>query len=158
VLQKLGLSIAAAVFVSDQITKPVILSVFDTGPRVIEVTPFFNLVLVYNRGVSFGLLSNDSPYGPYLLAALAVAIAAAIWHFILRRADRRLSAVSAGLIIGGAFGNALDRLLYGAVVDFLDFHAAGHHWPAFNIADCAIVVGAALMVVDSLFMQPKTHT
>lgn len=157
-MQKLGLAIAAAVFVSDQITKPVILSVFDTGPRVIEVTSFFNLVLVYNRGVSFGLLSNDSPYGPYLLAALAVVIAGAIWHFILRPADRRFSAVAAGLIIGGAFGNALDRLLYGAVVDFLDFHVAGYHWPAFNIADCAIVVGAVLMVVDSLFTTPKTHT
>lgn len=155
-LQKLGLGIAAAVFVSDQITKPVILSVFETGPRVIEVTSFFNLVLVYNRGVSFGLLSNDSPYGPYLLAGLACVIAAAIWHFILRRAEARFTAISAGLIIGGAFGNALDRLLYGAVVDFLDFHVAGYHWPAFNIADCAIVVGAALMVYDSLFLQPKT--
>ena len=152
-MQKLGLIIAAVVFVVDQITKPWILSVFEAGPRVIEVTSFFNLVLVYNRGVSFGLLSNDHVAGPFLLAGLAVVVAIAIWYWMLRTADTRWMAIACGLIVGGAFGNALDRLLYGAVVDFLDFHVAGWHWPAFNVADCGIVVGAVLLAADGLFVR-----
>lgn len=157
-MQRIGLSLAAAIFVADQISKPLILSLFETRGSWIEVTSFFNLVLVYNKGVSFGLLSNDAPYGPYLLAALAVAIAGLIWYFLLRRAEHRMMAVAAGLIVGGALGNALDRVLYGGVVDFLDFHVAGYHWPAFNIADCAIVVGAALLAFDGLFGKAKTPT
>ena len=130
-MQRLGLILAVCVFGLDQISKPWILSVFDGGVRFVEVTPFFNLVLVYNRGVSFGLLSNDSSFGPYILAGLAIAIALAIYYFLL------------------------DRLLYGAVVDFLDFHIAGYHWPSFNVADCAIVVGAFLIAYDGLFGTPN---
>ncbi len=154
-MQRLGLVLALLVFALDQISKPLILSVFADGARAIEVTSFFNLVLVYNRGVSFGLLSNDNPFGPYLLAALAIGIAVAIYHFLMRKAETRLMIMACGLVIGGAFGNALDRLLYGAVVDFLDLHIGGYHWPAFNVADCAIVVGAVLIAVDGLFGAPK---
>lgn len=157
-MQRFGLVVAALVFAADQISKPWILSVFEGGARPVEVTPFFNLVLVYNRGVSFGLFSNDSAYGPYILAGLAVAIALGIWWFLLRKATGRYMAVACGMIVGGAFGNALDRLLYGGVVDFLDFHIAGYHWPAFNIADCAIVVGAVLVAADGLFGKPKPLT
>lgn len=157
-MQRLGLAIATVVFAADQISKPWILSVFEGGARPVEVTSFFNLVLVYNRGVSFGLFSNDSTSGPFILAALAVAIALGIWWFLLRKAGARLMAIACGLIIGGAFGNALDRLLYGGVVDFLDFHVAGYHWPAFNIADCAIVVGAVLIAADGLFGKAKPLT
>ena len=154
-MQRLGLILAVVVFALDQISKPWILSVFEDRFQAIEVSPFFNLVLVYNRGVSFGMFTNDLAHGPYLLAGMAVAIAAGVWWFLLRRAEKTIMAIAAGLIIGGAFGNALDRLLYGAVVDFLDFHVAGYHWPAFNIADCAIVVGAAVLVFDGLFGGAK---
>ncbi|MEC9268273.1 MAG: signal peptidase II [Pseudomonadota bacterium] len=157
-MQRLGLAIATVVFAADQISKPWILSVFEGGARPVEVTSFFNLVLVYNRGVSFGLFSNDSTSGPFILAGLAVAIALGIWWFLLRKVGARLMAIACGLIIGGAFGNALDRLLYGGVVDFLDFHVAGYHWPAFNIADCAIVVGAVLIAADGLFGKAKPLT
>lgn len=157
-MQKLGLAVAAIVFIVDQITKPWILSVFDTGPRIVEVTPFFNLVLVYNKGVSFGMLSNDHVAGPFLLAGLAILVAGAIWYWLLRTADSRMMAVACGLIVGGAFGNALDRLLYGAVVDFLDFHLAGWHWPAFNVADCGIVVGAVVLALDGLFVKRTPPT
>ena len=155
IMQRLGLILAVCVFGLDQISKPWILSVFDGGVRFVEVTPFFNLVLVYNRGVSFGLLSNDSSFGPYILAGLAIAIALAIYYFLLRKTDKRIMVIACGLIIGGAFGNALDRLVYGAVVDFLDFHIAGYHWPSFNVADCAIVVGAFLIAYDGLFGTPN---
>ncbi|MDF1750812.1 MAG: signal peptidase II [Alphaproteobacteria bacterium] len=157
-MQRIGLLLAVCIFGLDQISKPWILSVFDGGARFVEVTPFFNLVLVYNRGVSFGLLSNNAEHGPYILAGLAVAIALAIYYFLLCKTEKRIMAIACGLIIGGAFGNALDRLLYGAVVDFLDFHVAGYHWPSFNVADCAIVVGAFLIAYDGLFgaaKQPK---
>lgn len=157
-MQRLGLALAAAVFLIDQVTKPWILSVFETGPRIIEVLPFFNLVLVYNRGVSFGLLSNDHIAGPFLLAGLAVLIAGGIWFWLMRTADTLLMTIACGLIIGGAFGNALDRILYGAVVDFLDFHVAGWHWPAFNVADCGIVVGAVLLAADGLFIKRDAPT
>lgn len=154
-MHRIGYLIAVLVFIADQVSKPWILSVFEANPRPIEVTGFFNLVLVYNRGVSFGLFSNDSAYGPFILAGMAVVIAGLIWHFLFRRAEYKLMVFACALVIGGAFGNALDRVLYGAVVDFLDFHAMGYHWPAFNIADCAIVCGAVLIAFDGLFGRPK---
>ena len=162
-MQKLGLIIAAVIFVVDQITKPVILGFFgnptlDQWVRPVEVLPFFNLVLVWNKGVSFGILSNDHVAGPFLLAGLAVIIAVGIWFWFMRSAETRYMAVCCGLIVGGAFGNAADRLLYGAVVDFLDFHVAGYHWPAFNVADCAIVVGAILLAADGLFVKRDAPT
>ena len=118
----------------------------------IEVTGFFNLVLVYNQGVSFSLLWFDGPAGPYLLALLALAIVGALLWWV-RRDPRPFNAVTAGLIVGGAVGNVIDRLYLGAVVDFLDFHAFGWHWPAFNVADSGIVVGALALVADGLFRR-----
>ncbi len=122
-------------------------------PRVIPVLPFFNLVLVWNRGVSFGMFGDGSA-GPWLLVLLAVGIVAALLWW-LRKAEGLLSVASLGLIIGGAVGNVIDRLVHGAVVDFLDFHAAGWHWPAFNVADSAITVGVVLLLAESLF--PSRH-
>ncbi len=144
------LLIALLVFLADQGSKWLILEVVMAPPRVIEVTGFFNLVLAYNRGVSFGLLSNDSPLGPYLLAGAALVIATGVMIWALRQ-KRRLPMVAAGLVVGGALGNMVDRLVLGAVVDFLDFHAYGWHWPAFNLADSAIVIGVGLLLFESLF-------
>jgi len=122
-------------------------------PRVIPVLPFFNLVLVWNQGVSFGMF-GDGSVGAWALVLLAAGIVVALVYW-LRKADSTLSVVSLGLIIGGAVGNVIDRLVHGAVVDFLDVHAAGWHWPAFNVADSAITVGVVLLLAESLF--PSRH-
>ena len=119
-------------------------------PRIIPLTDFFNLVLGLNRGVSFGMLDMQSPMGRWILAGLALTIIVAllIWMW---RTDKRLVTGALGLIVGGAVGNVIDRVLLGGVVDFLDFHWAGYHWPAFNVADIAITCGAAVLIWDSFF-------
>ena len=149
-----GLALAAAVIVLDQLTKWYMVDVVMAPPRVIEVTPFFNLVMTWNRGVSFGMLGDESGAGSWLLSLVAAAIVAGL-VFWLRRADRPILAVALGLVIGGALGNVIDRLRLGAVADFLDFHLAGYHWPAFNLADSAITVGVIALVVPSLFPGRK---
>ncbi len=147
--------IALLVLVLDQASKWVILKLVMDPPRIIEVTGFFSLVLAYNRGVSFGLFSSDWSLGPYVLAGIALLIAIGV-YFWVRHQHRVLPLVAAGMIIGGAFGNLIDRLVHGAVVDFLDFHLSGYHWPAFNVADSGIVIGVALLLYDSLFASGKT--
>lgn len=139
-----GAATAALAFALDQATKWWVLAHLMDPPRVIPIAPFFNLVLGWNRGVSFGLLSADHPATPWLLSSLALAVVAGLVAWTTR--DRRPGmAASVGFIAGGALGNVVDRLRHGAVTDFLDFHAAGYHWPAFNLADTAIFVGAALL-------------
>lgn len=143
------LAVAVLVLIADQATKLLIRLVFiDSLP--VEVTGFFNLVLAYNRGVSFSLFTSDSAYGPYLFALLSLTIAALLIWWALRQ-HRLFLAVVAGAIVGGAVGNVIDRLYLGAVVDFLDFHAFGWHWPAFNVADSAIVIGVLVLIGDGLF-------
>ena len=141
-----GAGTAALAFALDQATKWWVLAHLMDPPRVIPVTPFFNLVLAWNRGVSFGLLSADHPATPWLLSSLALAVIAGLVVWTTR--DRRPGmAASIGFIVGGALGNVVDRLRHGAVTDFLDFHVAGYHWPAFNLADSAIFVGVALLLL-----------
>jgi signal peptidase II len=141
-----GLTVALAILLVDQASKAIVLALL---AEPIRVTGFFNLVLVWNRGVSFGMLGGLGGSAPWLLIglALAVAVALTIW---LWRETRLLAGLALGLVIGGALGNAIDRVRFGAVVDFLDFHLSGYHWPAFNVADSAIVVGAGLLVLDGL--------
>ncbi|TCZ55761.1 signal peptidase II [Roseicella aquatilis] len=143
-----GLAFAALAFAIDQATKAAALATLALA-RGIEVLPFFNLVLVHNRGVTFGLLANDHPAGRWLLILLTgtITVALLVW---LRRAQSRTQAAALGLIIGGALGNLADRLRHGAVTDFLDFHAQGYHWPAFNLADSGIVLGVALLLIAEL--------
>ncbi len=148
-MTRLGLSLAALVVGLDQASKWWILADVMDPPRVIPITPFFNIVLVWNRGVSFGILNQESAWVPWLLTALALAICIGLFIW-LRRADGRWLAGGLGLIIGGALGNVIDRIRFGAVFDFLDVHAAGYHWPAFNVADAAITVGVATLLIDSL--------
>jgi len=148
-----GLLVAVIVFLLDQASKWWVLLDIMNPPRTIEVLPFFNLVLVWNRGVSFGMFPAGSLVGQWMLIGLAAAICVALL-FWLRGATNRLTVGAIGLIIGGAVGNVLDRLVHGAVVDFLDVHAAGYHWPAFNVADSAICVGAGLLILDSLTTKP----
>lgn len=151
---RFGLIVAVPVILLDQVTKWWILYAVMDPPRIIPVTDFFNIVLVWNRGVSFGMFGTESPWGPVLLSALALIISAGlvIW---LRRVEERFLAAAIGLVLGGAIGNVIDRVQYGAVADFLDFHAFGYHWPAFNVADSAITVGVVLLLYDSLFPARK---
>jgi len=150
-----GLAVTAMVLAVDQLTKWWIVFTVMQPPRVIEVTPFFNLVMGWNYGVSFGMLNSVPELGAWLLPGAVVAITAVlvVW---LYRVDRLRPAIGLGLIIGGAIGNLIDRLRFGAVADFLDFYAWGHHWPAFNAADSAITVGAVVLILDSLFVKDET--
>jgi len=146
-----GLIVSATVLIVDQVTKWWIVFTVMQPPRIIEVTPFFNLVMGWNYGISFGFLNSVPALAQWLLPMVAVVITAALGVW-LYRTDRLRPALSLGLIIGGAIGNLVDRLRFGAVADFLDFHAWGYHWPAFNAADSAITVGAVVLILDSLFV------
>ena len=144
-----GTLLAALIIALDQATKHWMMGLLLEPLRGVEVTGFFHLVPVWNRGVSFGILSSRDGSTAWLLGGLAVAVSIglAVW---LARAERPLLTVSLGLVIGGALGNVVDRARFGAVFDFLDFHVAGWHWPAFNLADSAITVGVGLLLLDGL--------
>jgi len=157
----LGLGIAAAVILLDQLTKAAVLAYFAGRAYDIDrITSLFNLVLTYNRGVSFGLFNAGRVGGGapnallFSLAALIVVIGLLYW---LKRVSSPLLAAAIGLIVGGALGNVVDRIRHGAVVDFLDFHLGYWHWPAFNLADSAICLGVALLLFDSLLLRRKVH-
>jgi signal peptidase II len=144
--------LAAAVIVLDYLTKIAVLESFAPGESRI-VTSFFNLVLVFNKGAAFSFLSSAPGWQTLFFAAIAVVASTVISFLIIRLASRRLFCGGLALILGGALGNLYDRLLYGHVVDFLDFHAFGWHWPAFNVADSAITVGAGILIVESFFQK-----
>jgi len=147
-----GVWVALVILVLDQLSKWWIVTKVMNPPTVIEVTPFFNLVLGLNTGVSFGMFGGGADFGRWALSGLAIAIAGAlaVW---LWRVQKPLLAVALGMIIGGAIGNVIDRVRVGAVIDFLDFHAFNYHWPAFNVADTGITLGAAALILDSLFTK-----
>lgn len=144
-----GLVTAGIVIVCDQLSKWWVVAKLMQPPRAIEVTPFFDLVMVWNKGVTFGMFSAASSWTRWGFTGLALAIVVALWLW-LRKVEGRWPAASIGLVIGGALGNVIDRVYYGAVADFLDFHVYGYHWPAFNVADSAITVGVALLFIDAL--------
>lgn len=150
---KSGSLAAVVVIILDQATKWWILTSVMSPPRRIPVTGFFDLVLVFNRGVSFGLLGGAPSWATAALIVFALLLSTAlcIWMW---RADNLLLGTALGFVVGGAIGNVIDRFLHGAVVDFLDFHVAGYHWPAFNVADSAITVGVVLLILDSLNSRP----
>ncbi len=155
-LARWGLTIAGIVAVLDQVTKILVVGWLGQAGAGVMVTPFFNLVFVLNRGASFGLFSSDSPWGPRLLSAFTIAVVIGLTIWLIRTADRWLG-IALGLIIGGALGNLIDRLGQGAVVDFLDFHAAGVHWPAFNLADSAITAGVGIVLYGTLIGDRSEH-
>jgi signal peptidase II len=139
--------VSAAIVLADQLTKWLVLSHFAPGERL-ELTGFFNLVLVFNKGAAFSLLANAPGWQTPLLVAFAVGAAVIVSVLLLRSPERRVFCAGLALILGGAVGNVIDRLRFGQVVDFLDLHAAGWHWPAFNVADSAITIGAVLLILD----------
>lgn len=121
----------------------------------IEVLPFYNLVMVWNEGVSFGMFSGIGEHGPLILLILSLVISFILLIWMLGSEDRAVG-LALALVIGGAVGNMIDRARFGAVIDFIDLHVAGYHWPAFNIADSAIVIGIIFVIVHSLFFDKKS--
>ncbi|PHS26942.1 MAG: signal peptidase II [Robiginitomaculum sp.] len=149
-----GLALAAIVLLLDQLTKYWVLNILKLREQPlghIELSNVFDLTFVWNRGVSFGLFQADSILGRLLLSAFALGVMAVmvVW---LWRAERRLMAVALGLIIGGAFGNLIDRLRFGAVVDFVDFSDIHFIW-VFNVADASITIGVIVMLVDAFLVN-----
>lgn len=147
---KLGLRVAAVTLILDQLSKWILIYVVNMPDRpIIELTSNFNLRMVWNRGVSFGMFSADTDTGRYALIAFALVVVT-ILLFWLIRAKSRLLGWAIGLVVGGAIGNVIDRWFYGAVADFFDLHALGYHFYTFNIADMAITFGVVLLVLESL--------
>ena len=151
-----GLLVSAAVLALDQFTKWLILTKIMVPPRAIPVTPFFDLVLGWNTGISFGLFSNSPEAARWVFIAIGLAITAVLVVWMARSRGPFL-VLAIGLIIGGALGNILDRARFGAVVDFLYFHYRDYGFPAFNIADSAISIGVALILIDSLFLERRSR-
>ncbi len=148
-----GLLIALGVIAADQYTKTCMLTKLQGLTGALPLAPFFNIVMVWNRGMSFGMFNHGTVVSPWWLITVAVILAAVVANW-LRRAMDSPTVIGCGMIIGGALGNVIDRLRYGAVVDFLDIYVGKYHWPAFNLADSAICVGALLVLCASLF-APK---
>ena len=151
----LGVSLGVLTALVDQAHKWWMLKVFDIEAKGnVAVTPFLDLVMVWNRGISYGLFQQGSALGQILLSGFAVVavVALTLW---LARMTSLIGAAGAGLVMGGAVGNAIDRLLHGAVADFFSVHAGDFYWYVFNIADAAIVAGVAGLMYDSIFNSHK---
>jgi signal peptidase II len=154
-LSRFGLAVALTSAVLDQALKLALLFGVDLQARgIVRLTPFLDLVLIWNKGISYGLFQQDGPLGQGALLALTAAALALLWIWLARSASR-LTALSLGLIIGGAVGNAIDRVAYGAVADFILFHVTtstfSFKWYVFNLADAAIVAGVGGLLYDSLW-------
>lgn len=152
---RFGLMIALLALFTDQGNKLWLLFVYDIGAKSpVRVTPFLDLILVWNHGISYGLLQQHSVLGRWMLILFALFVALVLM-FWLARVTGRFSAAAIGLIIGGALGNAIDRIAYGAVADFYSLHALGYEWYVFNLADCAVVAGVIGLLYDSFYGHHK---
>ncbi len=145
----LGLGIAFLIIILDQLSKYWVMNVLLSEFVLINYTSFFNLVRAWNTGVSFSMFNNYGALGAIVLSLVAMAIVAMLIYW-LKNEKNKLLQVSLGLIIGGAIGNVIDRVRFGAVFDFLDFSYNGYHWPAFNLADSTICVGATIIIAHSV--------
>ncbi len=147
---RLGLTVALVLLLVDQATK--LYLIFGTNLRLTwpwRITPFLDFTVVWNRGISYGLFQQETEAGRWILTGVKL-VAAVILFFWLKRAENRVEAIGIGLIIGGAIGNAIDRIWHGAVFDFVHFHVGDFSWYVFNAADAAIVIGVLLMVASPL--------
>ena len=149
-----ALPVAGAIVAADVVSKEVIQASFAYGERV-AVTDFFNLVFVLNPGAAFSFLASAGGWQRPVLTAFGAIVSVAIAFWLFRSPMNRLGAFGLSSVLGGALGNVIDRARHGAVVDWLDFHVAGWHWPAFNVADIGITVGAAALILDA-FIAPKS--
>ncbi len=146
------LGVSAVVIALDQLTKSWVTSAFQLGDSV-TVTSFFNLVLAYNTGAAFSFLAGAGGWQRVFFITIAVIASVVIVYLLRKPRNHTLLNVALALILGGAIGNVIDRIRLGHVVDFIQVHAAGYYWPAFNVADSAITIGAALLIWDS-FRKP----
>ena len=149
----IGTYLAAFVALLDQSSKNWFLSSFSEPVPFVKITPFLNFRLSWNKGVTFGLLNDFSPWMPYFLIAVAVAIMLLLLNW-LRHVKTLTTAMGLGFVMGGAVGNVIDRVRFGAVVDFIDFHIADYHWYTFNVADSAILAGVGLLLLEN-FVQSR---
>ncbi len=149
----LGMVAALLALAADQLSKYLIWENIADG-SALAFGSFFNVVKVWNTGVSFSMFNNHGNVGRILLCTLSLAVCGFLFCWMLKETSR-LKIVGLGLIIGGALGNVIDRIRFGAVLDFLDFHIATYHWPAFNLADSFICVGACLLIVLEIFKAKK---
>lgn len=150
----LGLAIAVIVVLFDQLSKYWMLHQVLAEKSIIEILPCFNLVKAWNTGVSFSMFNDGGMLGIVALSGLALVIVAFLLKWLWGE-NNRLIQISLGMIIGGAIGNVIDRISYGAVFDFLDFYWKNTHWPAFNVADSFICVGAMIIIIHSIFDNSK---
>ena len=149
----LGVVAAVLALAADQLSKYLVWANIADG-SVLSFGSFFNWVRVWNTGVSFSMFNNHGNIGRILLCALSLTVCGFLFYWMLKEVNR-LKIVSLGLIIGGALGNVIDRIRFGAVLDFLDFHIATYHWPAFNLADSFICVGACILIALEIFKNKK---
>ena len=147
-------ALALLVVLLDQLTKHWVSANFGYG-EARAYSGFFNLVLTYNKGAAFSFLAAAAGWQRGFFIVIALLAIAVIGALLARHAGEKLFCFALALILGGAMGNVLDRMVLGYVVDFLDFHVAGWHWPAFNLADSAITLGAVLLVTDSFLARPR---
>ena len=147
-------ALSIVVFAIEFITKSIVLSRFHYGESL-EITGFFNLVLVYNHGAAFSFLASSGGWQVIFFSAIAVVAVIVCSYLLYKHSHEPLFSLALALIIGGAIGNLYDRIIYGYVIDFLDFHYLHWHWPAFNVADMAIVCGAGLMILENV-ITPST--
>jgi signal peptidase II len=151
------LMVAAVVIVLDQITKLVVLERFMPGERLPVIPGLFDLTLLFNRGAAFSFLAGHDGWQRWFFILIALAASAFILHLLLGHRHQRMFSVALGLILGGAVGNVVDRFLYGQVVDFLLFYQGNWYFPAFNVADSAITVGAVLLILDELLRMKSSR-
>jgi len=153
-MKKIGIITALIVIIADQITKIYFINLLTNPNQIIEVTSFFNLTMVWNTGVSFGLFADNTELGRWLLVVVAIIIVIGLCFWLLKIQDKYI-AMAMGFIIGGALGNVIDRARLGAVADFLDFHIGNNHWPAFNLADSMIFIGVMILLFEELIIGKK---
>jgi len=150
------LGLALILLIADQFTKALILGYYQLGDAT-WVTGFFNIVRVHNSGAAFSFLASASGWQRWFFTAIGIAAAIFIVWMLKSHAGQKLFSFALACILGGAVGNVIDRMLHGYVVDFLDFHYAGWHFPAFNIADAAITVGAICLILDELLRVKRSR-
>jgi signal peptidase II len=151
------LSLALIIILLDQFTKILIVGAYRLGDAT-RITSFFNIVRVHNEGAAFSFLASAGGWQRWFFTAVGVIAVVAIVWMLRSHAGQKLFAFALSMILGGAVGNVIDRVWYGYVVDFLDFHTAGIHFPAFNVADAAITLGAFCLILDELLRVKRART
>jgi signal peptidase II len=143
------LGVAALIIIFDQLSKIAATKLL-ASKGIIKLTSFFNLVLAYNKGAAFSFLAAEGGWQRWFFTGISIAVSVFLVYLLRKHATQKMFCWGVALLLGGAIGNLIDRVMYGHVIDFLDFHVGTWHWPAFNVADSAICLGAVLFILDEL--------